>query len=247
MPQELTFVAALLVGLFGSVHCVGMCGGIASALTLGLPPQARGSVLRIVPYTLAYNTGRLTSYTIAGAIAGLTGENAAKLFSLHTAQTIGLLISTLFLIALGLYLGGWWQVLSLLEKHGTRLWRRIEPYGRRFLPVSSPPQALGLGLIWGWLPCGLVYAALAWSLTAGSAKQGALLMLAFGLGTLPMLLALGTAGRWLSELTRRLAVRRAVGALVILFGVYMLIGGHHGHRHPSFHVPMVQDGHQHAH
>jgi sulfite exporter TauE/SafE len=248
MPQEITLVAALLVGLFGSVHCIGMCGGIAGALTMGLSPDRRRSIGAALPYVLAYNVGRIGSYTLAGAIAGLVGEHAANLFSLHNARTIGLVISALFLIALGLYLGGWWQVLSVLERAGTRLWRRIEPYGRRLLPVRNPAQALGLGAIWGWLPCGLVYATLAWSLTTGSAQQGALLMLAFGLGTLPMLLVLGTASRWLSELTRRLVVRRAVGALVIAFGVFTLIGGHQGHQHaPTQETTMSAGGGGHVH
>lgn len=238
MPQEITLVAALLVGLLGSVHCIGMCGGIAGALTLGLPAERRQSTRTVLPYVLAYNAGRIGSYTLAGAIAGFVGENALKLFSMHNAETVGLFVSAFFLIALGLYLGGWWQMLSILEREGARLWRRIEPYGRRLLPVRNPAHALGLGAIWGWLPCGLVYATLAWSLTTGSAQQGALLMLAFGLGTLPMLLVLGTAGRWISELRRRVSVRRAVGALVIAFGVFTLLGGHHRHQPPSAHQAM---------
>lgn len=246
MPQEFTLIAAWLVGLVGSVHCIGMCGGIAGALTMGLSADRRRSVRTVVPYVLAYNTGRIASYTLAGAIAGLVGENAAHLFSTHNAQTIGLFISAFFLIALGLYLGGWWQLLAILERAGARLWRRIEPYGRRLLPVRNPIHALGLGALWGWLPCGLVYAALAWALTTGSARQGAMLMLAFGLGTLPMLLALGTAGRWISELTRRLAVRRTVGALVVLFGVYTLVGGHHGHHSPT-QPTLPHSGHEHVH
>lgn len=248
MPQEITLVAALLVGFLGSVHCIGMCGGIAGALTMGLPADRRQSTRAVLPYVLAYNAGRIGSYALAGAIAGLVGENALKLFSLHNAHTVGLFVSAFFLIALGLYLGGWWQMLSILEREGAKLWRRIEPFGRRLLPVRNPAQALGLGALWGWLPCGLVYATLAWSLTTGSAEQGALLMLAFGLGTLPMLLALGTAGRWLSELRRRVSVRRTVGALVILFGVYTLVGGHPGHQPPAAQEAMSVDGStQHVH
>jgi sulfite exporter TauE/SafE len=246
MAQEITLVAALLVGLLGSVHCIGMCGGIAGALTMGLRADRRQSTRTVLPYVLAYNTGRIGSYALAGAIAGLVGENALKLFSMHNAQSIGLFISAFFLIALGLYLGGWWQMLAILERGGAKLWRRIEPFGRRLLPVRSPAHALGLGALWGWLPCGLVYAALAWSLTTGSAEQGALLMVVFGLGTLPMLLVLGTAGRWMSELTRRIAVRRTVGALVIAFGVYTLVGGHHDH-HPGAHEAISHGSVGHVH
>jgi sulfite exporter TauE/SafE len=231
MSMELTLLSAFLVGLLGSIHCVGMCGGIAAALTMGLPAQVRQSPLRIFPYLLSYNAGRLASYTAAGTLFGLLGAQSATLLPTQTARTVGMIISAAFLIALGLYLGGWWQALSFLERQGARFWRRIEPIGRRFLPVKHPAHALGVGLIWGWLPCGLVYAALAWSLTAGSAFRGGLLMLAFGLGTVPMLFTLGAASRWLHRLTRRLVVRRAVGTLVILFGVYALVGVQRHHMH----------------
>ena len=119
---------------------------------------------------------------------------------------------------------------------------RIEPFGRRFLPVDHPLKALALGIVWGWLPCGLVYSALALSLAVGDAARGALLMLAFGLGTLPMLFAMGTAARWLGNVVRLAWVRRGAGILILLFGVYTLAapGGHAGHDH-SAHQSMPQE------
>lgn len=238
MPAELTLLSAFLVGLIGSTHCLGMCGGIVSALTLGLDDRIRRSARRLAPYLLAYNIGRIASYTVAGLLAGAL---SAKLFGLVPPahiQTVVRLITGGFMIALGLYLAGWWPGLQQLEKWGGVFWRRIEPYGRRLLPVDHPLKALGLGLVWGWLPCGMVYAVLAWTLASGSAAQGAALMLAFGAGTLPMLLAVGLAAQLLKDFVRHPWVRRSSGLLVLLFGLYSLLvpGGpaeHAGHSAPA--------------
>ena len=137
---------------------------------------------------------------------------------------------------MGLYLAGWWRGLAALERAGSLVWRRIEPVGRRLLPVRSPAGALVLGLLWGWLPCGLVYSALAWAFASGGAGQGALVMLAFGAGTLPTLLALGGAGTWLVRMARTAKVRVAIGTVAILFGVYaaaMAFTHQHQHSHKS--------------
>ncbi|MEI2741453.1 MAG: sulfite exporter TauE/SafE family protein [Candidatus Competibacter sp.] len=214
------YPAAFLIGLTGGVHCFGMCGGIVGALTLGLPPAREPSLWHRLPYLLAYNGGRIASYAAAGASAGGVGAWAANLISIHYAQ-LGLQIAAgLFMMLLGCYLAGWWTALAGLERAGGVLWRRIEPLGRRWLPVRTPLQAFGIGLVWGWLPCGLVYSALVWAMGAGGAGSGALLMLSFGLGTLPALLALGTAAAALAGLARRPRVRQAAGLLVVLFGLY---------------------------
>ena len=110
----------------------------------------------------------------------------------------GKLFAAAFMIALGLYLADWWRGLALLEKLGMKLWRHIQPLAQRLFPIDNPPQAFLLGLLWGWLPCGLVYSVVAWSLTAGSALDGAKLMLGFGLGTLPALLIAGNAFNYFS-------------------------------------------------
>jgi sulfite exporter TauE/SafE len=223
LATETSYLAAFLVALLGGVHCVGMCGGIVGALTLGLPPATRAHFPAMLPYLLAYNAGRITSYTLAGILAGGVGAWAANLTAVHHGQQILQLIAGLFLILLGLYLAGWWQGLLLqVEQAGGMLWRRIEPLGRRLLPVRTPAQALGMGLVWGWLPCGLVYSVLIWAISAGSAMKGGLLMLSFGLGTLPTLLAMGAFAAALSKLVRQPWVRSAAGILVIAFGLYQI-------------------------
>jgi hypothetical protein len=219
--MDVSYLAAFLVGLLGGVHCVGMCGGIVGALALGLPQEARHSA-RMLPYLLAYNLARITSYTLAGALLGGVGYLAAHWSGLRHAQLGLQVLAGLFMIALGLYLAGWWLGLARLERAGSRVWRHIEPLGRRFLPVRTPGQAFVLGLLWGWLPCGLVYSVLVWSISRGDALEGGLLMLSFGLGTLPTLLLMGVAATRLSAFVRHAWVRRVAGMLVMLFGVLTL-------------------------
>jgi hypothetical protein len=215
-------LSALLIGLLGGSHCIGMCGGIAGALSMGLPEQVRARPIALLRYLLAYNAGRLSSYVAAGAIAGGLGGGALGFIEIDGARQIAALVAALFLVALGVYLIGWTPVLAPLEKLGGRVWRYIEPLGRRFLPPRSTTQALALGLVWGWLPCGMVYSVLVWALTTGSAAQGALVMLAFGLGTLPTLLAVGAAARSLQQLAQNKSIRRIAGALVVLLALYSL-------------------------
>ncbi len=221
MSPELGYAAAFTVGLLGGVHCVGMCGGIVGALSFGLPQDQR-SGWGALPFQLAYNLGRIASYTLAGALVGGLGVLLAGLLPVALAQRVLLGLAGVFMVLLGLYLGGWWAGLMRVEQAGGGLWRRVEPLGRRLLPVRRPGQALLLGAVWGWLPCGLVYSVLIWALSAGGAAQGAGLLLAFGLGTLPNLLLMGAAAGWLAARVRRPAVRQAAGALVLLFGLYTL-------------------------
>ncbi len=215
MPDS-AFLALFLVGLLGGTHCVGMCGGIVSALSLGGP--ARWSL------HLAYNGGRILSYGVAGAIAGAVGGAGLLLEGALPVRLVLYLLANLMLVALGLYLIGVTRALAFTERLGQNLWRRLQPLGQRFLPARTVAQAFPLGLLWGWLPCGLVYSALATALTAGSPVRGAGLMLAFGLGTLPNLLLAGLLLGRLNEFTRRPSVRMVSGLLVLAFGLYGLVG-----------------------
>ncbi|WP_075259012.1 sulfite exporter TauE/SafE family protein [Herbaspirillum camelliae] len=253
-----------LVGLMGSVHCIGMCGGIVGALSSAAPVRPTPApaapllsvaapgrndgarLLRIIPIhpaggiqvqavaqdlgrVLCYNLGRLSSYALAGALAGGIAagllRGADVLGWLAPAQRVAYLITNIVLVLLGLYLTQWWPALARLEQLGSALWARVRPLAARLVPVDTPAKALLLGSLWGWLPCGMVYSALLTALMAGSAMQGALTMLAFGAGTLPMLLAAGLSGARLRQLAQRPAVRLAAGVVVLAFGIVGLLRG----------------------
>lgn len=229
----LNLLPIAMIGLLGGVHCVGMCGGIVSALSVAARPsrQAAGALdggLKV----LAYNLGRIGSYTVAGAIAGgaagMAGRGIGALTSMSTLQIGGYWLANLMLVALGLYLMDLWRGLSRLELLGQRLWRRIQPLTKPFLPMDSPAKALALGGLWGWLPCGMVYSVLLTAMLTASAWSGALVMLAFGLGTLPNLVAIGLLGTRLQGWTRRRGVRLGAGLLVLAFGVLGLVRAGHG-------------------
>ena len=212
-------ISALILGLLGGGHCLGMCGGLMGALTLAIPPEQRGRRLQLL---LAYNLGRILSYATAGLLFGLAGWAVAS----SPAAMLLRIPAGLLLISMGLYLGGWWSGLTRIEALGRGLWRHIQPVASRLLPVSSLPRALLLGALWGWLPCGLVYSTLLWAASQGDALDSGLLMLAFGLGTWPVLLATGMAAERLTAVLRRRGIRMAGGLLVILFGLWTLPGPH---------------------
>ncbi len=233
--ELLPLFAAFLIGVFGSGHCLAMCGGIVGALSLPhVERPARADLL----FPLSYHGGRLTSYATAGALAGLLGAAATPLLDPAMAARVASLVSGVFLILLGLYLAGLTTVLGFLERAGGLLWRRLEPFGRRYLPIRRAGHAYAAGLIWGWLPCGMVYAALGLSLSSGDALSGAARMLAFGLGTVPALLLVGTASRRLAGIPASSHWRRAAGVLIVLFGLVMLwqpswLPWHHAGGHES--------------
>jgi sulfite exporter TauE/SafE len=206
------------VGLLGGVHCLGMCGGIVAALSAPLPGHRPRRGL-----FLAYHGGRLSTYGALGAAAGGVGSALLLLEPLVPIQAALYLLAQLMLVALGLYLLGIGRYLQPFEHAGRGVWRRLQPLASRLLPVLTAPRAYAVGLLWGMLPCGLVYGVLATALVAGSAHGGALAMLAFGLGTLPSLLAAGAVLPALQAFRRSPWVRRAAGAMVIAFGLFGLV------------------------
>lgn len=211
--------SALVLGLLGGGHCLGMCGGLMGALTLAIPREQRGQRLRLL---MAYNMGRIVSYAIAGFFSGMVGWAVAN----SPGATTMRVVAALLLIAMGLYLAGWWSGLTHIERLGRGLWRHLQPIATRLLPISSIPRALLLGALWGWLPCGLVYSTLLWAASQGNAIDSALLMLAFGVGTWPVLLATGLAAERTTALLRKRSVRATGGVLVIVFGIWTLPGPH---------------------
>lgn len=212
-------LSALVLGLLGGGHCLGMCGGLMGALTMAIPADQRAKRLRLL---MAYNLGRVLSYAVAGFVIGLAGRAVAN----SPAAMVLRVVAALLLITMGLYLAGWWSGLTRIESLGRSLWRHIQPIASRLMPVTSLPRALAVGALWGWLPCGLVYSTLLWSASQGDALDSALLMLAFGIGTWPVLLATGLAAERLTALLRKRGVRVVGGVMVILFGLWTLPGPH---------------------
>jgi sulfite exporter TauE/SafE len=216
MP-ELSLLAAFLTGLLGGAHCVGMCGGIVAAMSL--QPGGRQPFV----FHLAYSTGRIASYSAAGALAGLLGSAAFLSDTLYPVQQGLYLLAQVVLILLGLYLAGLDRSVLVLERAGGVLWRRVQPLLARVMPIRTLPQALSAGALWGWLPCGLVYSVLVSALASGGAGRGGALLLLFGLGTLPNLLLMGWAASSLRELVRRVWVKRIAGLGVASLGIWGLV------------------------
>ena len=204
-------------GLASGVHCVAMCGGIVTAFDAGgravipIRPAGAGGAARRV----AFNAGRISSYAAAGAAVSLLGAAAYAAGMLPGQQALGI-ASAVMLLMVGLYLFGLGRVLAPLESLGAPLWRRLAPLAARLLPARTWPRAYAAGLVWGFLPCAMVYAALGAAAFAGGPVEGALAMAFFGLGTLPFLLAAG----WLAS--RLLAFRRAAGIALLAFGAFSL-------------------------
>ena len=210
-------LTALIFGLLGSFHCVGMCGGIVAALRMVSPKGASA-----LPYTLAYNMGRIVSYTIAGAITGALGKIAADYIPL--ANYALSLLSGIMLLLLACYLGKWWTGLTVLENAGKGLFSKVQPLSKRFLPFKTPLSALPYGFIWGWLPCGLVYSTLTWSLAAGNALEGAAIMFFFGLGTLPTLLAASAGSQYVVRSFQHNHFRQIIAVIMAIYAAYLIHG-----------------------
>jgi sulfite exporter TauE/SafE len=236
--------AAFLLGLFSSAHCLGMCGGIMGALSMAIPAQAQKKRWLIL---VAYNLARIVSY---GFIALLLGRFAQEL-SVWGGQVILRWLAGLLLIAMGLYLANWWRGLIYLETAGRYLWVYLQPLSKQLMPVNSVLKAMALGFLWGWLPCGLVYSALMFAMAQGSAIDAAIVMLAFGLGTLPAVLLSGVFAQTLNSWLQVKQLRWLFAVIIIVFGVWTLMGtgmhSHHTH-HQNTQEPMQEvNEHDHSH
>jgi len=218
-----SYLVAFVMGLFSSMHCIGMCGSIIGTLTLSLSPEIRNNKKRLLPFVFNYNFGRITSYAIAGALVGAI----EALLTMHLGETHGhrflQLLSAVIMASAGLYIAGWFPRFAYIEKTGMLLWKKIEPYGRKLIPVKNLKQAYFFGMIWGWLPCGLVYSALALAATAGDASKSSLTMLAFGLGTLPAVIGVGVMTQLLTRLSRIKRFKEAVGLLMIILALFATV------------------------
>lgn len=209
-------VSAFLMGLFGGAHCVAMCGGVTSVLCGAAPRQGR--------YVALYNLGRVGSYTLLGLLFGSLGTLSTGLFPLEGLRLALRVIAAVCMLFVGLHLAGFATPARKLESVGAPLWRFVSPIAKRFLPIRSPVQAVALGGLWGMMPCGMIYAALALATSAGTPVLGAQTMAAFGLATLPVMVAMGTAAQRVAAWLARAWVRRAAGVIVLAFGIYSSVG-----------------------
>ncbi|MBS2018883.1 MAG: sulfite exporter TauE/SafE family protein [Deltaproteobacteria bacterium] len=220
-------VSALLMGLLGGTHCVAMCGGVVGVLCSACPgaspsPSSSGSAQ--VRYWIAYNAGRLASYSLLGlAFAGLgtlfigSPALAGIRFGLRAAAALCMLF-------VGLHLMGLPSIMRRLEAVGAPVWRRLSPLAKRLMPLRAPWQALLLGGLWGLMPCGLLYGALVLAASAETPLLGAETMLAFGVGTLPVMIALNALASRVARALARVWVRRAAGLVVLAFGLFSTAG-----------------------
>ncbi|MGQ4275919.1 sulfite exporter TauE/SafE family protein [Pseudidiomarina sp. E22-M8] len=207
--MNLDVAAAFFMGLAGAGHCLMMCGGLAGAL--GAKPA--------LSELISYNLGRITSYMLAGVLVGLFSQ---ILLSSFAPALIGLrFVAAVFLVALGCYFGGWWLGLQKLERIGRPLWRKLAPYATQLREQNALSSRFAAGMLWGWLPCGLVYSALSWAALSASASSGALYMLAFGLGTLPAMLAFGWFSGALQSILKARGFRQAMGVIMIMYGLWV--------------------------
>lgn len=228
-------IAAFAMGFFGSPHCLGMCGGLVTAFGLSMqevsPLKKRGLIA-------TYHFGRLISYSILGVIAGLIGTSVLAPLLMGNASPrilLGLVLVFIGLSMLGL------PFLSKLEKVGMGVWRKLSPLRQKVFPLNTFPRALAAGLLWGFLPCGLVYGALLMAVVGNDISTGALLMFVFGLGTVPMLVATQATVGWLHKQISRYKLRQLNGIIMVLSGlaviaVPMAMQSLGGHTHHGEHV-----------
>ncbi len=218
MNGDITLLTLFLLGFFGGGHCVGMCGGLISAFALQLPPGLNRAGLIVL-----LNLGRISSYVFIGLLVGAIGQIGISLDQTRWLQNGLYLSANLLLLFLGLYLAGISSLATRIESIGRPVWKRLNPLLNRLLPIQSVPACFGVGMLWGWLPCGLVYSASLYALGSGNALEGGLYMLAFALGTLPNLLAMGLFAAQLKNFLQRKTVRLAAGLLVAAWALWRLV------------------------
>lgn len=231
--HTISIFAALIAGLAATAHCFAMCGGIASALGL----HARAAGTRVGTYGVAtlYQIGRLCGYTLAGAICGFIGSQAATLFEFVRLGPVLRAASGLLIVLLGVRLLFQWNALQWIEQLGAKFWVRLRPLLHMASTRTAIAKPLAMGMLWSLLPCGLVYSMLTFAALSADSARGALIMFAFGLGTLPSMLTASLLAARVQALLSRPAARFASGSILVCFGVWMIVmatmvsGGGHAH------------------
>ena len=223
------FLAAFSMGLFGSPHCLGMCGGIVTAFGLSMQHVSDSKKNGLI---LTYHLGRLISYALLGLIASLVGVAIFQSIMSNSAPRIvlGAVLVLIGLAMLGL------PLFNQLEKFGMRFWQSLAPLRKKVFPIDSFGKALFAGLLWGFLPCGLVYGALMMAIAGNNIATGAALMFVFGLGTMPMLIATQKTVGMLQSSIKNFRLRQINGVIMMLSGlavIFIPMMMHHNHNHGS--------------
>ena len=219
------FLAAFSMGLFGSPHCLGMCGGIVTAFGLSMQHVSDSKKNGLI---LTYHLGRLISYSLLGLIASLVGVAIFQSIMSNSAPRIvlGAILVLIGLAMLGL------PLFHQLEKVGMRFWQSLAPIRKKVFPIDTFGKALFAGLLWGFLPCGLVYGALMMAIAGNNIATGAALMFVFGLGTMPMLIATQKTVGMLQSSIKNFRLRQINGVIMMLSGlavIFIPMMMHHNH------------------
>jgi uncharacterized protein len=216
-------LSAWLVGALGGMHCVAMCGGFLAATgTRDAGDTTRAPLLPAVTVLrreLAYHGGRVATYALLGAAFGVAGAAAMNAAALAPLQRVFYLAANLMLILLGLRLAGRWTQIRLLQSAGARMFGAVVPAIQPLLRRPGLTGRVALGLVWGLVPCALVYSVLPLALFAGGPLQGAAVMLAFGIGTTPNLFAMGMLLRRSRGWLDAKAFRATAAVLLVAFGL----------------------------
>ena len=235
---------AFNLGLFSSLHCIGMCGGILSALVLAGHDTDQQKPLNKIKKSLSYNLGRIVSYSLAGLIVGFFSAQLVESLANINIHFILQLIAALVLIGIAFNIYGLLPFNRYLESSGMRLWRYIQPLGKHLLPINTFLRAFLFGMLWGWLPCGMVYSALILSLSSGVALDAMLIMFFFGLGTLPAMVSTGYFATKLTELQQNIKLRRLTASLLIIIAISLPLSSIYFSQHHHHHSNAV-NAHQH--
>lgn len=216
------YLVALGLGIFSTIHCFGMCGGIVGALSMTIPAEIRQNRWRFTTIVAAYNLGRITTYTILGFIAGQVSSLMIDQLFIESGQRVLQIIAGIVLTGIGLNMSGLVPFSNRLEAAGYAVWTFIRPIGQYFFPVTNAYRGYASGFIWGMLPCALVYSALISSISMADVYKSTAVMFFFGLGTLPGMIFAGTVGGSINKRFHSSTIRYIASSLVIALGIYSL-------------------------
>jgi uncharacterized protein len=238
----ITLAAAFATGVAGSGHCFGMCGGLAAAYgskaRRDVDPRSAHPAARALSQVALHHAGRLGGYALLGGLAGAMGALFFGAFDLLRVAGVLRVATGVLIVAMGLRVLMGHRGRGFLEKGGARIWRHLAPIAQKLSAGKGMGAALGAGLVWGWLPCGLVYSMLVLAAATGSAATGAGTLLAFGAGTAPAMLTSGLLASQVSRLLSRQQVRPVAAVLLIACGVWtMLAAQTHSHADSTAHAP----------